>query len=260
MITQAAATSALGGLPEYIRAGVLNYLNACDVPTLRIVNAGVPSILANSGTVATNGTVTLGTALPAIYANAWIWLPAGAVVGGAAGLYFVKFSSTTVGQVYTNYSAVTADFIPAVPAGTLVNAVGSNAGYTGVTAADVPLAYVRIPANSVGINGQLRARAAFANNNTAGTKAVKLIYGTATLVTLTNTTAVLAQLRATMANRGIAAAQSTLGETALAASVVNAIAYSTQDSSTDLAFTITANNNTATDHVVLENFSVEVAQ
>ena len=67
--------------------------------TFVVARSAIPVILAPNGTIATNGTVTLGTALPLVYASAWVRFPAGAVVGGLAGLYFVKFSSTTVGQV-----------------------------------------------------------------------------------------------------------------------------------------------------------------
>src|SRR5574337_1133130 len=85
-----------------------------------LAQSGVPVIVVPNGTVDANGTITLGTALSIVYAGgAWIRLPAGAVVGGSAGLYWCVFSFTTQGQVYTHFADKAAIFIPVVPTGAL---------------------------------------------------------------------------------------------------------------------------------------------
>lgn len=77
--------------------------------------------VAPSGTVAVDGAITLGTALPATFSGGlWLYLPAGAIVSGAAAWYWADMSSTTVGVVRGSQG------------GTAL--VGSASAYTGVTA------------------------------------------------------------------------------------------------------------------------------
>ena len=53
--------------------------------------SGLPIIMPSSGSIGTNGALTLNTALPQIYANCYMYFPVGAVfAGSAAGLYFVR--------------------------------------------------------------------------------------------------------------------------------------------------------------------------
>jgi hypothetical protein len=125
-------------------------------PPYILAQSGVPVGIANNGTVATNGQVTLGTALPRVYSNGiWLYLPAGAVSGGVAGLYWCVMSSTTVGQVYTNFADTSLGFVPYIPTGTLVNAVGSNSAYTQTTNAEIVLANINLPGNSLGNTGSI---------------------------------------------------------------------------------------------------------
>lgn len=110
----------------------------------------VPVIIPNSSTVATNGDITV-TALAAAYVGgAWVHLPAGAVVGGAAGLYWTVFTTTTAGNVKTNFvDPATTEFIPYTPSGAVVSAVGSNGAYVTPTAI-TPLVNITLPPMSVG--------------------------------------------------------------------------------------------------------------
>lgn len=226
-----------------------------SVPTV-IGESGIPVILAPNGTVATNGTVTLGTALPLIYANAWMRLPAGAVVGGLAGLYFVKMTSTTEGQVYTNYADPTAAFVPSIPA-TQVAAVGSNAGYTQATAADLPLATLSLGAGAMGLNGEVRANALFGLNSTAGAKTAKIKLGASTVGSLAMTTSVAGSLSNQVRNRGAANAQ--IAQTAdVSAGSANANALLAVDTAVAQLVTISGQLAVATDYLVLEGFCAEL--
>lgn len=76
--------------------------------------------VAPSGTVAADGTITLGTALPAVLpGGAWMYLPAGAFSVAPAGWYWVVMSSATVGTVFAGQGGAAV--------------VGSASAYTGVT-------------------------------------------------------------------------------------------------------------------------------
>jgi hypothetical protein len=128
-------------------------------PVSRVVRVGgsaIPTILPSNGTVATNGTITLVTALPGIFPHAWIYLPAGAVVGGAAGMYYVQFSSTTVGRVTRAYETpAVRGFVPYIPAPALaVTHTGSNSAYTQALTSVAVLNFV-VPGNLMGSDGEV---------------------------------------------------------------------------------------------------------
>src|SRR5437667_3823845 len=66
----------------------------------KLAAAAIKMVVAPTGTMANNGAITLGTALPSTYANCYLLLPAGAIAAGsAAGWYFAQMSSTTAGVV-----------------------------------------------------------------------------------------------------------------------------------------------------------------
>jgi hypothetical protein len=228
-----------------------------------LAKSAVPVILVPNGTVATNGTITLGTALLTIYANAWIYLPAGAVVGGLAGLYLCQFSSTTVGQVFTNYFAAAnagPQFVPTVIGNPLL-VVGSNSAYTQTTGSNVNLASVLLPAGSMGVNGSLRIHLAHTCNNTAGNKIGSIYMPSSTLLwTQTMTTTTYYEAQVDVRNRGIQnsqiiskAAGFGLGAVAWASSQLTAV-----NTAVDNMILLTGQLATATDALVLEDFSVEV--
>ncbi|OHE77781.1 MAG: hypothetical protein A3F67_08050 [Verrucomicrobia bacterium RIFCSPHIGHO2_12_FULL_41_10] len=138
----------------------------------------IPVIVPNSSTVATNGNITV-TALPATYSEgAWVYLPAGAVVSGLAGLYWTVFSSTTAGSVKTNYvDPATTEFVPYIPTGTITTAVGSNAAYTTTTATDLPLVNITLLANSVSPGSAIKMFSRVTCPNAADAKTVTHLLG-----------------------------------------------------------------------------------
>jgi hypothetical protein len=139
--------------------------------------SGIPVMVANSGTIATAGVVTLGTALPAQYRGCFMYFPASAVVGDSTGgIYYVDMdTSTTVGTVYAGKygvaNGVTTAFSPQIPS-TLTAVVGSNSAYTGSTTA-TNLINVAIPAGAIGNNGVVRVTVNWTTNNSAGAKTGK---------------------------------------------------------------------------------------
>lgn len=149
----------------------------------------VPIVIPNSSTVATNGAITV-TALADTYSGgAWVYLPADAIVGGLAGLYWTIFSSTTAGIVKTNYvNPATTEFVPYVPTGTLVTAVGSNSAYVTPTAVDVPLVNITLPANSVSIGSNIKTFCRVTCPSAADDKIVKHLLGATAVGSQTFTT------------------------------------------------------------------------
>lgn len=104
------------------------------------LTGGIAFGIAPSGTIAADGTLTLGTALPLVFdGGLWLWFPAGAVDGGSAGMRWVVMSSTTVGVVYEGQG------------GGVV--IGSGSAYTGVTS-EIEIGELRV----TGLDGRRVAR------------------------------------------------------------------------------------------------------
>lgn len=104
--------------------------------------------IAPSGTVAADGTITLGTALPAVFSSGvYLWLPAGAISGGTAGWYWAVMSSSTVG---------------------VIAGVGSGSAYTGSTS-EVTAFTFDVPTPSKGSASILRLAHMCSSNTNAKT-------------------------------------------------------------------------------------------
>jgi hypothetical protein len=230
-----------------------------------LAQSGTPVGIANNGTVATNGQITLGTALPRIYSSGiWLYLPAGAVSGGAAGLYWCVMSSTTFGQVYTNFADTSQTFIPYIPTGTLVNAVGSNAAYTQITGADIVLANVTLPGGSLGNNGAVSVIASgHMATAAAGNKYVKTFYSSIPfwLNQVTGTSGNYKfSLFAGFMNCGITNSQvETSSDYSWGnGSLTGTLTKFTIDSTVDQLLKLVANIPNATESIIYETISIEV--
>lgn len=234
-------------------------LNVATTPAPHILaQSAVPVILAPNGTVATNGTITLGTALPTIYSGgAWVRLPAGAVVGGLAGLYWTVFSSTTVGAVKTLFVDPATAFTPYVPTVALVAATGSNAAYTQTTAADITLANVTVPGGVMGLSGGLRRETVHSWNNSAGLKSATEKFSAETVGAISGTTTVSGHSFATTRNRGLSNLQVSPMASAIGASS-SAAHFTTVNTDINQSLIFTGQLAVATDFLVLEYITVEV--
>lgn len=251
---------------RYVAAGQAQYYTfpanpntGGNPPSARILAMGaIPCVLANSGTVATNGTVTLGTALQLTYPQAWLYLPAGAVVGGSAGWYYTIFSSTTVGQVYTNYRASMTQPVALGAAGTLTAAVGSNSGYTGVTTT-IQMAAAVIPAGLMGATGAVCLTGYWAHNSSAGAKVAGILFGGSTVLTSSQTTTLGINLTKTVHNRS---ASSQLIRVAVDNQIAQSVAPTllSVDTTAEVTASLTGSVAVATDTMVLESFLIELLQ
>lgn len=161
----------------------------------------IPFIIAPTGSMANNGVITLGTALDQIYANAYVFLAAGAIAAGSlAGWYFAQFSSTTVGVVFNNTYA---SGVPTIP--TVLPFVTTGPGaYTGVTSAVVG-PQITLPGGAMGPNGVLQLSTLWSALNNANAKTLTITVGGTNILNGSLASVAAAQVLSTIYNRGNAA-------------------------------------------------------
>lgn len=152
-------------------------------------NLGVPMLLPPQSTITTGGTLNLGTALPIVYPNIYIYFQANAIFpGNVAGWYYASCATTTTCLVYNNIYAggstlipVTLNPITAGTAGTITSPLSSFV--TAFTAI--------IPGNSVGPNGYIQIMVRIGNNNSVNNKLFQSSWagaiGLGSIVNTTNT-------------------------------------------------------------------------
>lgn len=143
---------------------------------------GVPIGVAPTGTVGSNGAVTMGTAFIETYTNGlWLYYPANSITGAnAAGFYWTVMSSTTVGTIYnTVYTPGTntgaGSF--AVPSSPTPFSGTTGGAFSNATNTNIPAIRLVVAGNSLGPNGNVKTRIAFRNNNTANTKTCLTTFG-----------------------------------------------------------------------------------
>ena len=225
--------------------------NPVTVSDVDLFQTGVPVGLVSNGTVATAGTIALGTAMSRTMLGMWIHLPAGAVVGGAQGFYWCVFTSTTAGQVYTNYAADGA-LVPFVPSGTLVAAVGSNVAYTSITGADIVAAAGTVPGGFMGKAGFILAEAFSEYNNSAGAKIARVKYDTAAFVDLSTTTSLSQGFSRYLWNRGDVTQQMSQPAATLGHGNSSAAAFTSNiNSLVDKSLTYVLQKAVATDWIIV---------
>lgn len=190
--------------------------------------------IAPSGTVAADGTITLGTALPAVFAQISLYLPASAIVGGAADFYAVEMSSTTVGVVRSGFGGAAL--------------VGSASAYTGVTS-EVPLASfaLALPQGKFAL-----CRFAAAHTNSAGSKTSRIKFNGTQIYTVSGTTA--AGQSGAVTGDGIGAAQQAWAQAA-ASGITSLITFTAEDAA-EKTLTIFGQLSVATDAFVLVHSSL----
>jgi hypothetical protein len=226
-----------------------------DVPQ-RIAASAIPFIIAPTGSMAANGAITLGTALPNTYGNAFIYLPANAIqTGSAAGWYFARFSSPTVGQVFNNTYASGTPTIPATPTAFVSTGPGA---YTGVTTA-VTGQQVSVPGNTLGPNGVLRYGVTWSYLSNANIKTLGLSFGGTSLFSTGPTTTSANSIQRVLRNRGVTNAQVSDGATGFAGTgtSVGLPTLAAIDTTTAQTFAVTGQLAVATDYIVMDAVLLE---
>lgn len=225
----------------------------------KIAASAIPFIIAPTGSMANNGVITLGTALPATYANAYINLPASAIqAGSAAGWYFCQMSSATVGTVFLNNPYVSG--LPSIPPAPVAPATTGPGAYVGVTGAtNGP--QITIPAGVLGPNGTLRLSQLNSVNAAATTKTLQAFIAGTNIWGVTFTTAAQFGLAGitTLQNRGAQNANVTFSTSNAAGVGVAASAnvFSSINFAAAQTLTFALTTTVATDFIVLESFLIE---
>lgn len=221
-----------------------------------LVNDHSLMVIAGTGTIAANGTLTLNVAAPIIMdGGAWLHFPAGAVVGGQAGFYWTVMSSTTVGQVYTNFiNIATSTSLPQKPTGSLTLATGSNSSYSN-SAGSFNFINLTIPANTIQQGSAMKIGLKWGGSgsgNKIGTLFIDSIALTASNPTSNNATGFLEITLSSLKdqiNRQIAATNQLFA---------TAGTFHTFDFTQNRLLQINFRNSTATDTAILYGVSIEI--
>ena len=210
-----------------------------------LAQTGVPTILLSSATnISTTGAITGLTTLPYVPSNV-VKVRCFGQTGLAAGLYFAIFSSTTACQLYTDV------------AGT-ITPTGITAGaYVGGTS-EVTLDTVTIPANSMGINGRIRAEIMWGFNSSAVNKTFSSYISASNLLVSFQqyTTLTFTRNLAEFANRGAANLNMVSPYTNYGATQFPT--FSTVNTAVNQPYTFRGQLTLASDFIILHNYSLQV--
>lgn len=228
-----------------------------------LCSSGAPVIIPSNGTIATNGTVTLVTALPTTYSGgAWVYFPATAFAGtGVAGLYWTVMSSTTVGVVYQNIVLQTENFEPNVPSVLLGAVTGSNTSYTQTINSDFYIFRGTVPGGLMGKFGQVSYKVLFATNATANSKPVKINFNSTAIHTssLSSNAAVIIDKETTCRGTPYQQVSNPLAALGHGAIASGSPLYLSVDTTADFDITVTGQLSTATDYIVMEYLNIIIA-
>lgn len=221
-----------------------------------LAQSGIPVIQVSSGSIGITGAVTLTTALPQTYANAYLCLPQHIISTTAvAGCYYATMSSATAGTAYTNLYTTGS---PAVPASPVAVTAGQGA-YTQTTSI-TSLVNFTIPANSMGVNGVLREFSIWSIPGNTNTKTLSGQFGGNNTMVSPQTTAanIAARFMQVIANRGVANKQVSW-QSGLIGTGTTGQALQTVDTTSAVAVGFSATLNTsALDYAVLESVTLEI--
>lgn len=212
---------------------------------------GIPA----SGSVGSNGALTLTTAHEIVYPIVWLYFPTGAVYAGSvAGFYFVVMSSTSVGVIYNNIYIPGTNLPMNIPSAPTPIVAAGPGGYTQSTA-EITLHSWVIPGGLLGKNGIHSFNLNSHHYNSAGSKILRSylvnddLGGGATL-----TTTAQGYYMGAFANAGSLAKQIAMYNTSpgtTATSPSNTRTTANVDTSVSASFKITCSLAVATDYMII---------
>jgi hypothetical protein len=223
----------------------------------KIGASAIPFIIAPTGSMANNGALTLGTALPNAYPSAYVFLPAAAIAAGSlAGWYYASFSTTLLGTVFNNTYVSGA---PAIPAAPVAFATVGPGAYAGVIIA-VTGPQISVPANLLGPNGVLRYNVSWSYANNADAKTLGVSFGGASLYSSAPTATSANTIQRVLKNRGVANSQVSDGASGFVGTGTSAglPTLAAVDTTQPQNFIVTGQLAVATDFIVMESYLLEV--
>ena len=241
-------------------AGVSNTTITASATTynrmLLLAQSAIPFLMPSSGTFGNNGAVSgltsMNRTIPACYA----YFPADAVYAGSlAAWYYTVMSGTTLGTVYADTYTNGTPAIPASPTALVCTGPGA---YTQSTGVDIPGPAVTVPANFLGINGELQWERAINNNNSAGVKSYNTYFGGSVVQGSTQTTNPYEGGFGTVKNAGIATRQTSVNGQHGDVGNAGVLNYTTIDTTSDQVLSMTLKLATATDYAIIESFAMRL--
>jgi hypothetical protein len=234
-------------------AGVLSY-GSVDTA---IGQSYIPLVLpGGSGmTMGNNGALSGVAATANAYANAFFYMPAGAIAAGsAAGWYYGVMSSTTAATLYNNVYNGGTPGVPNSPTPFVTTGPGAFAQTTGsyVTAYSIT-----VLGGEMGINTYLFIRGAVTYTNSANAKSIQATYGGWSMASQGPTTTGSLPIQCGFANRGVTGSQVSLLSPALSPALeAAALNYGSIDSTANQILAINLQLSNAADTLTLETASV----
>ena len=221
----------------------------------QLLSTGVRFVLPSSGSVGANGALTLTTALPATFAKAFMYFPAGAVFSGsAAGRYYVVMSSTTAGTIYTDTYTSGVPSYPSSP----TSVVGAGPGaYTQTTGAQIAMVTLTLPGGTLGANGKLIVSKMGSVANTAGNKVPESALAGSTFASYTFTTSTMYRAVDEMQNMSSESAQTGNNFVAFGTQNSSSLVRRTVNTAVDQSITVQNSIATATDWITIESLLIE---
>ena len=199
--------------------------------------------------------------LPAAYANAWVQFQTTSPIG-TAGLYFCQFTSVATGTCYNNTYSLGQPEIP----GSLTAFSGLTAGsYVPFTAGHYyPAAAVSIPANALGVNGEMDFNYQISNDSSGGLKQFETQFGSTIVTSLSGNqnTATYGGIQAASLTNSTATNQVTswtLFGSATAQTPVRSSTNTGNNQTFEILIGAGAGTPT-TDYIVLERYSAKLFQ
>lgn len=222
-----------------------------------LFSTNVPIIKAPSGSMANNGAVTFGTALPLAYTGAYVYFPANAIFAGStAGFYWTECSSTTVATVYNNtYTPGSAVARPTSKTAFVTTGPGAFTGST----SEITAHSCTLPANLLGPKGVTLLQFNHGGSATAGSKDIRVRWNTSNVMFQVNVTSTpfTTYPRVVIGNRDSVSSQYCANWNQ-AVTGTNPGTERSVDTSAAVTVTVSFQTAVATDHQVFENVLFEV--
>lgn len=138
-----------------------------------LAKGGIPLIGVATGTMANNGAMTIGTALPLIYPDAYFYMPAGSVAAGVPAAATWLYGTCTTATACTVFNNSYTSGVPTIPASPVAFSTTGPGAFTGDTGEEFGNT-ITVPANSMGPNGQIRIALGYFVPNNADTKTARI--------------------------------------------------------------------------------------
>lgn len=171
-----------------------------------LLRGNYPVAMANNGSVAANGALTLSsTGLNAVYSGGlWLYLPAGAAYAGSvAGFYWTVMTTATVGTIYNSIGDATTTFLNGTK-GALTPIVAAGPGAFLGVGSNTQCGHYDLPVGLLGESGSLEGIYSCTFSSSASSKGAQIYFDFQQINAMVATTANSFNGYMNTRNRGVA--------------------------------------------------------